>query len=521
MAFNTNTQSHPDIISITPEIELGPISIPKAKQDDPHLVAFAKPFDAENPKDWSTSRKWAVTDVLSATGFNRIMVSTIMAPALSTIAKEFDMNSAESAMALSIYLLATAFGPLVIGPLSEVYGRKPILHVSNIWFLIWNISCGFANSKELLIASRFLAGFGASSIYALASGVLGDVWRPEQRGRSLGVYLLIPLLGAAVGEESSKLAQGHDYRVLTMSSLGPIIGGFMASRTTWRWMFWATSIFQAVMILVSFTVFHETHEPRILKSRAERLRRETGNQQYYTVDERLHSDKSPYFVLSRALIRPLRLLAFHPIIQIASLISAFYYGILYIVISTFSDLWINQYHQSVEISGLHYISCALGEIVGSQIGAKAMDVLYRRQSSRPDGEHAPEARLYLVFPGALLGPLGLFLYGWAAQNRLHWVVVDIGIFISMLGMQMTGMPLQAYVMESYPEHTSSAGAASQFMRSLTAFLFPLFAPKMYEILGYGWGNSAIGFVGLAFGLPAPLAILVFGARLRAKARPSF
>jgi len=82
-------------------------------------------------------------------------------------------------MALSIYLLATAFGPLVIGPLSEIYGGKKILHLSNIWFLIWNITCGFANTKELLIAARFLAGFGASSIYALAGGVLGDVWCPE------------------------------------------------------------------------------------------------------------------------------------------------------------------------------------------------------------------------------------------------------------------------------------------------------------------------------------------------------
>lgn len=163
-------------------------------------MTFDEPYDPENPKDWSADRKWAVTDVLSATGFNRIMVSTIMAPALSTIAKEFDMNSAESAMALSIYLLATAFGPLVVGPLSEVYGRKRILHASNIWFLVWNVACGFANSKELLIAARFLAGFGASAIYALASGVLGDVWRPEQRGQSLAVYLLIPLLGAAVGK---------------------------------------------------------------------------------------------------------------------------------------------------------------------------------------------------------------------------------------------------------------------------------------------------------------------------------
>lgn len=206
MSSNTNNVSHADIIATaTTEIELDQIPNAKTKQDDPFLVAFAEPFDAENPKDWPTGRKWAVTDVISATGFNRIMVSTIMAPALSIIAEEFDMTSAESAMALSIYLLATAFGPLAIGPLSEVYGRKPILHASNIWFLIWNIACGFANSKEMLIACRFLAGFGASSIYALASGVLGDVWRPEQRGRSLGVYLLIPLLGAAVGTRKPDL----------------------------------------------------------------------------------------------------------------------------------------------------------------------------------------------------------------------------------------------------------------------------------------------------------------------------
>ena len=170
-----------------------------SSDSDPFLVAFEQPFDAENPLDWPAGRKWMVTDVLSATGFNRIMVSTIMAPALSTIASELNMSSIEAAMSMSIYLLATAFGPLFIGPLSEVYGRQAILHATNIWFLVWNVVCGFARTKETLIAARFFAGFGASTIYALAGGVLGDMWRPEQRGRSMGVYLLIPLLGAAVG----------------------------------------------------------------------------------------------------------------------------------------------------------------------------------------------------------------------------------------------------------------------------------------------------------------------------------
>lgn len=173
-----------------------------SKPKDPYLVAFDSDFDIDNPKDWTRGRKWTVTDVLSATGFNRIMVSTIMAPALGTIASELNMSTTESVMALSIYLLATAFGPLVAGPLSKVYGRSRVLHASNVWFLVWNIVCGFATTKQTLIAARFLAGFGASSIYALAGAVLTDIWRPEQRGRSLSMYLLIPLLGAAVGKSS-------------------------------------------------------------------------------------------------------------------------------------------------------------------------------------------------------------------------------------------------------------------------------------------------------------------------------
>lgn len=91
----------------------------------------------------------------------------------------------------------------------------------------------------------------------------------------------------------------------------------------------------------------------------------------------------------------------------------------------------------------------------------------------------------------------------------------------MLGMQVTGMPLQAYIMEAYPEHTGSAGAASQFLRSLTAFSFPLFAPTMYKILGYGLGNTTIAFIGLVVGLPAPLLLWYYGARLRARAQSSY
>ncbi|KAK2594376.1 hypothetical protein QQS21_007936 [Conoideocrella luteorostrata] len=474
------------------DVELAQLAVSDYKGQDPFLVSFAA-NDPDNPINWRSSKKWAVTDVLSATGFNRIMVSTIMAPALPTIAREFNMNSAEAVMALSIYLLATAIGPLVLGPLSEVYGRTPILHASNIWFLVWNIACGFSKTRGTLIAARFMAGFGASAIYSLAGGVLGDVWRPEQRGKSLGIYLLIPLLGAAVG---------------------PIIGGFIAAHTDWRWSFWATSAFQGVMIIASYLTFEETFAPVILKKRAEKLRKTTGDTRYYAAFERLEQGKHLASILGRAVSRPMRLLALHPIIQVAAIISAFEYGLLYIVLATFAELWIEHYGQPIELSGLHYLACALGEIAGSQLGGPLMDFLYKKAAGKANGPPRPESRIPLMFASYVFVPVGLVIYGWTAEHRVSWVAVDAGIFIVMFAGQVAGMPIQAYVMDVYSEHTSSALAAMQFLRSLTAFLFPLFAPAMYSGLGYGWGNSVIALAALCVGVPAPLILWKLGRRFR-------
>lgn len=481
--------------------EKGVSAVDAVAQEDPFLVTFTLPTDDENPKDWPLLKKWAVTGVLSATGFNRIMVSTVMAPALPTISRELRMSDIEAVMSMSVFLLATAFGPLLIGPLSEMYGRKPVLHTTNIWFLIWNIVGGFAHNKDVLLASRFLAGFGASAIYALSGGVLGDVWRPEQRGRSLGLYVLIPLLGAAVG---------------------PIIGGFIVEGTTWRWLFWSTSILQGVLVVLSFILFHETHAPTILRKRAKRLRRTTGNLLLFTQEERVDSVHSKTWILVRSLTRPVRLLLFHPIVQIQALLSGFTYGLSYLVLSTFSDLWIKQYHERVSISGIHYISMCIGEIVGAQIGGPLMDFVYRKLKSRQgSGLEVPEYRVPIMLIGALLTPVGLFLYGWSAQKHTPWIVVDIGAGLLSFGMQLSMIGLQAYVIDSYPDHTGSASAASQFLRSLTAFGFPLFAPSMYSSLGYGWGNNTLAFACIGIGIPAPFLIWKYGAKLRAKAQSSY
>jgi MFS family permease len=110
----------------------------------------------------------------------------------------------------------------------------------------------------------------------------------------------------------------------------------------------------------------------------------------------------------------------------------------------------------------------------------------------------------------------------STEHELIGVVnLDIGAFILAFGMQISSQALQAYTIDSYPDHTSSAAAANQFVRSMTAFSFPLFAPSLYSSLGYGWGNSLLAFTALGIGLPAPMLLWKYGYKLRLRAQPSY
>lgn len=283
--------------------------------------------------------------------------------------------------------------------------------------------------------------------------------------------------------------------------------------------FWITSIAQAAMLVVAMLVYRETYAPIILERRAKLLRKNTGLH-YHALSSTRAQGTSLLQYLSRGLTRPIRLMLFHPIIQITMALQALNYGTLYIVLASFSSIYIDLYHQTPTLSSLHYLAIALGELLGSQIAAWVMDWSYTVLQSRYHRSGIPEFRIPMIFPFALLTPVGILLYGWAVHYHLHWAIVDTGVFIYAVMSQATGQALQGYAIDAYAEHVSSAQAATQFWSSMAAFAFPLFAPTLYRVLGYGWGNSTLAFVYLAVGVPAPAVLWVWGPKLRAKAGSS-
>jgi MFS family permease len=98
------------------------------------------------------------------------MCSTIIAPALPAIGRDLGIHDdAELQVAMSIYVLGYAFAPLFLAPLSELYGRVIVLQVSNVYFVIWSVVCGFANTKTQMIVARLMAGIGSSAALAVST----------------------------------------------------------------------------------------------------------------------------------------------------------------------------------------------------------------------------------------------------------------------------------------------------------------------------------------------------------------
>ncbi|PGH02305.1 hypothetical protein GX51_04746 [Blastomyces parvus] len=470
------------------------LALTRSSSKDPNLVTWSGPEDPENPLNWSHSAKWASVLIVSSFTFISPVSSTMVAPALATIGKEFDITSSmEQVLVMSIFLLAYAVGPFVLGPLSEIFGRVAILQLANLFYLVFNTACGFAQTKQQILAFRFLSGLGGSAPQALGGGVISDCWRAEERGKSIAIYSLAPFIGPAIG---------------------PIAGGFIAKHTTWRWIFWSVSIADAGVQVVAFLFLKETYAPKLLANKAKKLRQSTGNNALRTKRE---MENSTFGVLLRkSLVRPFIMLGTQPTIQALALYRAYLYGLMYLVLSSFPLVWEGVYKQSTDIASLNYLSLGVGFVIGLQICAPIMDKIYIRLKAHYNDPGRPEFRIPLMLPGGLLVPIGLMTYGWTAQPHIHWIIPNIASAVFATGLIIGFQCAQAYVVDAYTQYAASATGAAAFLRTLAGFSFPLFAPSLYARLGLGWGNALLAFISAGLGIVAPVLLWRYGEFLRGK-----
>jgi EmrB/QacA subfamily drug resistance transporter len=141
---------------------------------------------------------------------------TIVSTALPTIVGDLGGIS-ELAWVVTAYLLASTITTPIAGKLGDLYGRKVVLQVSLIVFLVGSGLSGAAGSMTELIIFRAIQGFGAGALMVSTQAAIGDVVSPRQRGRYTG------LMGSVFGASTV---------------IGPLLGGFFVDNLSWHWIFY-------------------------------------------------------------------------------------------------------------------------------------------------------------------------------------------------------------------------------------------------------------------------------------------
>lgn len=228
-----------------------------------------------------------------------------------------------------------ALGPMLGAPISETIGRRWVFLISMPISLLFTMGAGLSKNFGTLLVCRFLAStFGSPSI-AIGAGTIADLWDMHKGGSVAGMcFVLMPFMGSA---------------------LGPLIGGFAVERQgKWEWTMW-------VMIMIAGPAWiaalfsPETYAKVILKKRA--IKRGLPQPPKPPPKQVLRT------LLLVALLRPMHMMFFEPIVGWMSLYTAFAFGILFGFFDAFPYVFGGIYNFDLEQIGLTYLGIIVGELL--------------------------------------------------------------------------------------------------------------------------------------------------------------
>ena len=372
----------------------------EADREPPYLNANGnvdfRPGDVENPKNWSTRRRWGVTVSAVLLVMNATFASSSPSGCLGSITEEFGISTEAAGLTITLFLLGYVAGPLVFAPLSEVYGRRWVFYITFTLYVIFNFLCAWAPNFGALLVGRFITGTLVSAPLSNAPGVLADLWNPLERGNAMAGFSAIVYIGPA---------------------LGPVISGFLELKKNWRWSFYVLIWLGAATWLLMLSI-PETYGPTILRHKARRIRKLKipGYEEVKAPAE--EQDRSLKAVYKIALTRPWIIL-FDTISFLCAIYMSVVYTLLYMLFTIYPIVFQEKRGWNAGVGELPLIGTVFGAMLGGCI------VLYdtRRRTKRVlNGEAKmedmePEDRLPLAMIGGIGFAITMFWLAWSAEYK--------------------------------------------------------------------------------------------------------
>ncbi|KAL6245921.1 spermine transporter [Rhinocladiella similis] len=460
----------------------------KGSQEPTEFVTF-KIGDPENPHNWPTLFRWYITMMASMLVVCIAFGSSIVTGGLGLIEEKYHVSQEVAILTCSIMVCGFAVGPLLWSPLSEIIGRQPVYIISLTLYTIFNIPCALSPNIGGLLVSRFLCGVFSSSGLSLAGGTIADIWNIEDRGMAIAYFAAAPYCGPV---------------------LGPIVTGWInVGSHRLDLFFWVNMAYSGVMLII-MALIPETYAPIILKRRAKKLRKETGDPNIITEQEKVKLTLRD--IVRTSLVRPITMILTEPVLDLMCMYIVLIYAMLYAFFFAYPVIFGELYNFNDGQIGLMFIPILIGAafalVVTPQIEGHFKKICARRDPT-------PEDRLIGAMIGASFIPISLFILGATSERGVIWVGPASSGIAFGFGMVLCYYSVNNYIIDSYQKYAASALAAKVFLRSGGGAAFPLFTEQMYHRLHLHWASWLLAFIGVAMIL-IPFSFYLFGARIRAK-----
>ncbi|KAL2836875.1 major facilitator superfamily domain-containing protein [Aspergillus pseudoustus] len=473
-------RSRPSVVS--------PQDLENAISKEAQFVTFTI-GDPSHPYNWPRWYRWYITLVASMLVVCVAFGSSIVTGGLGLIEDKYDVSLEVAILTCSIMVCGFAVGPLLWSPLSEIIGRRPVYIISLGLYVIFNIPCALAPNIGGLLVCRFLCGVFSSSGLSLAGGTIADIWNIEERGMAIAYFAAAPYAGPVIG---------------------PIVCGWITVGSGRLDLFFWVNLAFAGLIWVLMGLIPETYGPVILKQRAAKLRKETGNPNIITEQEKHKLTLRD--IVRTSLIRPITMIMTEPVLDLMCMYIVLIYAMLYAFFFAYPVIFGKLYGYNDGQIGLMFIPILIGAFF-----ALLTTPLIEKQFKKTCKSRAPtpEDRLIGALIGAPFIPVSLFILGATSYHHIIWVGPASSGIAFGYGMVLCYYAVNNYIIDSYAKYAASALAAKVFLRSGGGAAFPLFTTQMYDRLGLQWASWLLAFIGVGM-VFIPYGFYVFGARLRVR-----
>jgi DHA1 family multidrug resistance protein-like MFS transporter len=458
--------------------------------------------DPENPKNWPFIHRLYFICLVGLLTASIYIGSAVYTPGVEQVMDEFNISITVGYLPLSLFVVGYGIGPMVFSPLSEhpAVGRLNIYIITLTLFVILQIPTSLANNIAGLLVLRFLAGVFASPALTTGGASIGDVLTPANVPIGITCWSIAGTGGP---------------------SLGPLIGGVLSEKAGWRWTFWFLLIMGSVTLFILFFTFPETSEVTLLYRKAQRLRKLTGNEKITSDGHIKLAELEPRDIVIETFWRPFEIAFGEPVVFFINLYCGLMYAIMYLWFEAFPNVFTNIYGFNMILTGVGYCSILVGNIVGALSYMPIVNKVFIRPLQNGD-QVAPEAFLPGAIGGAIVQPIGIFIFAWSSTTSAHWIGPLIGAGIYSAGSYIVFQTLINYLAFSFQRYQASVFAGNCLFRAAFGAAFPLFANELYKNLGsnkfpVGWGCTILGFIATAMIL-IPTLLYLNGVRLRARSK---